>query len=200
MKSNWYSISDMIELASKEFSLPDSASNNYYTEFQRAIKEMGLWENAHIEIRGKSKTHVFTEEQMQRVFASKRIYNYLRELSLDEAIRTRPRYDDIKSSIVKRRDNFIKKMDELSNEYVDGKVSIEDRLRGVSMKDFLELKQRYMIEAIFRVFFSDFNNERLYHDLEVTLYTDEMNLTPVVLEAEHRLEHPEGNYYTRKDT
>lgn len=194
MNPKWYSVSDMVNIAVDKYSLSTVSTtykNNYYVEFSRGLKDLNMWDNAHTEIRGKSITRVFSETQMQKLFSSRRIHDFISKNSDSENIRNRKSYDDYMNASKSRRDAYI--------DYLDNQGQ-EDNLDypQLTREEFTNTKTAIMIEAIFNYFYTDFNDDLLESDLNTILTMDELNLTLDVIHAEERLSHPYGNYYSKK--
>ena len=188
-----YSISDMIEKAVSEYKLefPEANRGIYYTEISRQIKRLGLWDDALTELRGKSKTRVFTYNQMQTIFSSKHLYNYFRKHSIDEEIQKSKSYDDMMEQVEIRRESAIAFLSQQGEPY-------DDSIPTISNNDFLLRKLFIMVEALFNEKFTEFNSDLFYSDLYSELTKDELNLTPDILDAENRIRHPEKFYYSKR--
>ncbi len=197
MVKKWYSISEIIDIAVKDYSLyttSENYRNNYRAVFVKCLdKDLTIYKTAHTEIRGKSKTKVFSEKQKQLLFSSKRVYDYITKNSKDEKIKNRKSYDELMKESENRREAYI--------EYMGNDNRHEnDVFIGYTQLEVERVKIKMMIEALFNHFFSEFKEELLEHDLNACLLEDELNLTPDVIQAEERLKNPYGNYYSLKTT
>lgn len=201
--SNFYSVKDILDEANKRFHLENFYDNieNYNIQFRRVLNDSGIWEKGVLvsEINGetdkKKNERLFTKSQMEDLFAEKRIYNYVRKHSKLEKFKNAPRYDDISNEIKSRRKKYIDYLNEQenNNETYDGEPYI-------SQEELISKRNSLMIEAIFNLFFTEFDINLFEHDLDTLLCSDELELTPKTLEAENRLKNPEQNYYSKKKT
>lgn len=197
--SKMYSINEMIEVAIDEYKLETEETKaaalngkKYYQKFQRALKskDVNFWESAPVQTRVKTKAKVFSEEQMRVLFSSKEMYDYLRDNSMDEEIRNSNRYDEVAKEILKRKADYIA--------YLEENGLDEEDIPSVRHEDVMKIKENMMIEAIFNLFFTPFNEELLEQDLTYLFLRDEMALTREQIEAERRFANPYGIYYKEK--
>lgn len=198
--SKMYSINEMIEVAIDEYELETEETKEaalrgkkYYQKFQRALKskDVNFWGSAPVQTRGKTKAKVFSEEQMRYLFSCKEMYDYLRDNSMNEQIRNSNRYDDVAKEILKRKADYIAYLEEKG-------LDDENDIPSVRHEDVIKIKENMMIEAIFNLFFTPFNEELLEQDLTYLFLRDEMALTREQIEAERRFANPYGIYYKEK--
>lgn len=69
----------------------------------------------------------------------------------------------------------------------------------ITDKELHECKMNIMVTALFELFFTPVNEERLRADLmQWYILSDPINLTIEDFSARDRLDHPEGTYYRKK--
>ncbi|MBQ2884813.1 MAG: hypothetical protein IJE43_13720 [Alphaproteobacteria bacterium] len=201
MKENkLYSIAQLVDSIIIEYNLPtDSKPNDktiwtsYRQKISRVLKESGIWDSGIDNTVGKKTTKYFTEQQKQRLLADKSLYDYLRDRSQSEEIRNSKRYQDVQDAIETRR---IAHINFISSQTQD---DIENNIPIITNEKFRKVKNDMMLKAIFEKIFTPINEELLLNDLyQVLIFEDELALDTADIEAEHRLSHPEGYYYTTR--
>lgn len=196
-----YSVSEMLLEANARFKLKNyyDDSSAYNMQFRRILKSSGIWEKGinadeiKTENNYKKNERLFTKSQMEDLFAEERIYDYLRKYSTLDEYKNAPKYKDAVKEIKKRRENYIDYLDEREkdNESYDG-------IPYISKEELTSKKNSLMIEAIFNLLFTNFDTDLYEHDLSAVLCSDELGLTPKIIEAEKRLSNPNGSYFKLK--
>lgn len=198
MNTKYYSVRELVESAIKEYQLHDDESSRkaYEMMFRRTLEKLGytVVDDVDViyEVVGKSKTKKFSQRIKDRLFFSKNIYNYFIDNSVDEAVKNKKSYDELISEIRHRRDDAIM--------YENNRDSYDDAVPTVSNAQLQQHKRNMMLEAIFNIFYTEFDEEQLRYDLNLALTSDEFNVTPDLIDAEYRYHHPEGNYFHKKIT
>lgn len=191
-----YSVDELTESIISDYHLSmkvDNAKAAYKAKIYRTLHDLNMWDKAITKPNGKSKTKYFTENQKQQLLASPKLYDYVRENSESEEIKNSKRYKDVQAEIEIRRNDRIAYLNSLG---VD--EGYNDNAPFVSQKDLRNTMNTIMLTAIFEQFFTPINRDLLLNDLYATLYSDDLELDAANIEAEQRLEHPEGNYYKKK--
>ncbi|MBQ8935892.1 MAG: hypothetical protein IJ049_05815 [Oscillospiraceae bacterium] len=188
-----YSIEDILDELVKKYEVNmtgETARNNYRQQIYRTLHQTKLWD-AGVQ---KGKKRLFTEEQKQNLFSCKQIRDYFRANSLSETIRSGRKYDEIRREQKRRRQEYVKRK---LREEPD-----ENDYPHITYYEMLGVKNDIMLEAIFNMFFTPFNEDLLMYDLSMEfLQRNDANSSDDVVEAGDRLDHPEGNYFKRrKDT
>ncbi len=192
-----YSVSKLLESMIADYQLPMDGENDkktYQTQMYRALHGTGIWDHAIIRENGKKKMRFFSEQQKQKLFGSEMLYDYLRDRSGSEYYRNSKRYHEIQKEIQKRREAHIAYLDSRRVEDYE-----DDNAPFISEQELQTHKNNMMLQALFEHFFTPFDTDLLKNDLYTMLYKDELDLDTPDLQAEERLEHPEGSYYHRKE-
>ena len=194
-----YTIDELTNSIIDEFQLNMSdydAYDRYYQRIYRALASADILKNG-IEMTNPithRKCRYYTEQHKQTILAQKGLFNYVRNNSASDEIRNGKRYDDIKDEIELRRNNHIKYLTARSNEDND------KNLPKLSQQDFRDYKMELMLTALFEKFFSPINEELLFNDLyRKKFISDDIDLEIEDLEAEKRLQHPNGSYFHALD-
>lgn len=187
-----YNIEEIVDFIIKEYNMFDdeSAKSNYRMKIYRALNSEGIWEKGVDTLNGKKCPRRFTETQLRQLLGSEKMYDYVRKNS--KTLKDSPSYKDVMNEIASRRNRYIEYLDEqeTSNEEIENQC--------FSDKEIIEKRNSIMIEAIFNVFFTEFNLGLFKHDLNTVYFSDELGLSPEILESEKRLASPENNYYSRR--
>ena len=193
-----YSLADLTDYVVETYHLPtyekrDANWKTYRQQIYRTLINLNLWENGIEKTTGKKAAKYFTEEQRQLLLTEPSFYDYVREKSSDEAIYKSKRYADIQRDIATRREAHIDYLNSLE-------TGTDENLPCISNEAFRRKKNDVMLKALFELFFTPLDEELLMNDLwQTQLLSDELSLEPKDIEAEHRLNSPEGNYYKRKE-
>lgn len=196
MKKDLYSIKDLVNSIIDEYQLPTEGKGTwsaYRQEISRILKNSGIWNRGIAKNKGKKTIMHFTEQQRQELLSEKTFYNYLRDRSKSEEIRNSKRYDEIQKAIEERRISHIEYLTSMETGNIDKNAPV------ITDKEFRDYKRDLMITALFERFFTPIDDKLLLSDLyHVQIIEDELDLQVQDIEAEHRLSHPEGYYYTKK--
>lgn len=176
----------------------------YTQRIRRALKECDIYSKGIPQINPDSrrKCMYYTEDQKQTILSQKSLYDYLRNNSTSDAIKNSPRYDQVLEAIKTRRDSEIDWLTSLNDKYADSHTHgghDNGNIPNINNKEYRTAKNNMMIDALFHLFFTPINDDLLLHDLErVYLTSSELDLEVGDIEAEHRLNNPEGSYYQMK--
>ena len=163
----------------------------YRQQICRTFQKLGLWDKAIIDRNGKKETRYFTEHQRQLLLVEPNFYDYVRAKSDDEGLQNSKKYADIQRDIATRREAHIEYLNSLN-------MDENEDIPYISNDMFRRVKNDIMLKALFELFFTPLDEALLMNDLYQTqLLADELSLEPIDIEAEHRLTHPEGNYYKK---
>ena len=200
--NDFYSINDMVDRAINEFQLDssESAMTNYKMMFRRNLSDLkatnifGTLEpddvNVVLDKTTRNATKRYSKEIVDYLFYSPKVYNYFIKNSNSDAIKERGSYEKLMEDIRSRRQEAIY--------YATNHEPFDDARPFLSHNELMKYKNNMMLEALFNVFYTEFDTDKLREDLELAMTSDEFNVTPALLDAEYRFNHPEGNYFTRK--
>ncbi len=163
---------------------------------RRAMVRLGILEKYVRKVNPETNHHCnyYTARQRDLIEKEPKFHDYLLDNSTDEKIRSRARSKEIEKKIEAYRDRFIENQDEL----VDG-ASCDDSAWRVSKEDMKRQKAMMMLTAVFELFFSSFDEAKLWNDMELDLQGDDLGLDPDHIIARENLAHPEGIYFRRRD-
>lgn len=134
--------------------------------------------------------YIFTPEQKELIIRSEDLLNYI-SVSYPKA--------DISQKIELDRKVDIFKAAEIAGlaSEIDGPLDLAPP--GVTEQEVQRKKLSMMVEALFSIFFSEFDEEALRRDMDIsTDYQDALEITTRNIEAQERLLHPLGNYFERR--
>ena len=194
-----YSLDELTHSIIDEYKLPYSGGQEEFATYRqrvyREVVKLKLVDSAvkRVNPDTKRKCMYFTEQHRQRILSEKTLYDYVRANSSSEQIRNEPRFKEIQQQIRIRRENYIEQLYDLNNE-----EDVNPNDPAISDDDFRAAKCQLMLEALFHLFFTPINDSLLRHDLDRNLKKDDLGLQIEDMDAERRLSHPEGNYYSRK--
>lgn len=196
-----YSVDELTESIIKEYQLSMNSEHNkatYKAQIYRVLHDTKIWDEAKTENNEKSKTKSnakhFTESQKQRLLASPKMYDYVRNNSESEEIRNRKRYKDVQAEIKRRCNIHIAHVESLAENQ-----GTNHNTPDISDKELNDAMDKMMLSAIFELYFTPINMDLLRNDLYKVTFTSESNLDEETIDAEDRLAHPEGYYYNRKE-
>lgn len=191
-----YSVDELVESIIIEYDLFDDEEvrATYKAKLYRALHNTGIWDKGIEKGNGKKKQKYFSEQQKQKLLASPDLYDYVREHSKSQCIKESKRYKEVKQEIKERSDAHIAYLDSRTQDEWRG----SDNAPYISQKEFRDCRNAIMLTAIFERFFTPINDSLLEHDLYAVMMEDELDITTEQIEAEQRLNSPEGNYYRRK--
>ena len=193
-----YSLDELTKSIINEYKLPYSEDDDTFAVYRqriyREVVKLKLVDSAvkRVNPDTKRKCMYFTEQHRQRILTEKTLYDYVRANSSSEEIRNEPRYKEVQRQISERREAYIEHLSSLNN---DEDINPNDP--AISDSDFRSAKCQLMLEALFQLYFTPINDSLLRNDLDRVLKKDDLGLQIEDMEAERRLEHPEGNYYSR---
>ncbi len=176
-----YSVNDMLEVAKQRY-----GANLNYNRLARIIKRMGYWDHGEEVIIGKKKTKVFESRVMEKAFMSPRLYNELHKNDPDFKS-----YKELEKEAEIQRNSELEYLDSLFEDKHKDDVDYQ-----YIKKKIFEIK----INAIFEAFYTPFDVERFTEDISLD-YTvsNPYDIDPQIVAARNRLDHPENNYYKRKE-
>lgn len=193
-----YTIKELTQSIIDEYQLncsTDSAFEVYYMRIYRALQKKQLLKAGieKINPETKRKCMYYTEQHKQAILCEKTLYDYVRSNSTSEEIKNRKRYNELQKDIEVRREAYIKYLDSQTQDDENSIVPI------ITNQEFQEYKNTLMLTALFEKIFTPINDALLYNDLYQTqIIKDELNLQAADIEAEERLQHPNGSYYHEK--
>ena len=205
MSDTLYSLKELTDSIVEEYKLEygdNDMEENYLQRITRALKSNGFWDNAIIRINPntKRKTRYFTEGQRQSILAEKTLFNYVRDHSSSRDIRDSKRYDEYSRAIETRREEHMSFLGSLQDDFDDEKLSDNEKnLPYLRSSEYKLYKVNMMLSALFELYFTPINDSLLFNDVQRVLkFKDDLNLTVEDIQAEDRLDHPEGIYYNRR--
>ncbi len=193
-----YTIKELTQSIIDEYQLDcstDNAFEVYYMRIYRALQKKQLLKAGieKINPETKRKCMYYTEQHKQAILCEKTLYDYVRSNSTSEEIKNRKRYNELQKDIEVRREAHIKYLDSQTQ---DDENSIAPTITDQEFQDY---KNTLMLTALFERIFTPINDDLLYNDLYQTqIIKDELNLQAADIEAEERLQHPNGSYYHEK--
>lgn len=193
-----YTIKELTQSIIDEYQLKcftDNAFEVYYMRIYRALQKKQLLKAGieKINPETKRKCMYYTEQHKQAILCEKTLYDYVRSNSTSEEIKNRKRYNELQKDIEVRREAYIKYLDSQTQDDENSIVPI------ITNQEFQEYKNTLMLTALFEKIFTPINDALLYNDLYQTqIIKDELNLQAADIEAEERLQHPNGSYYHEK--
>lgn len=189
----------MVPSLINEYKLENNSKENfiaYRQKITRVLKKLEIWDKGNAIHKGNKTIMEFSQQQIQTLITSKEMHDYLLERSESDVIKKQKKYDETMNIIENRRNDYIDSITEQAN---------LDPFKPVITNPFISNEQLYsvansiMIKAIFEIFYSPLDLDRLLDNLTLAnITTDELALTVENIEAEERLSHPEDNYYTRR--
>lgn len=189
-----YSVSDMVDEAIERYGLTqvdETVRNNWMTEIRRILQDtLKCWDNADTEVRpGSPDTKVFPRSVMMQVFDSTRGEKYFMGAAN-------------KSEIFEENKRLDSLADELSQAEIDGQsrqTMGNDDLPPIGLDAIRRIKHDMMLEALFNLFFTEFDEALLAEDLDAVELMDRSNQSREDARVQQRLKHPEGAYFHRKE-
>lgn len=189
-----FTVDAIVESLIAKYELDTTAENykNVYKQYvYRVMHAAKIWDKGIVKSSGKKTTRYFTAKQKQELEYLPKVYDYLRDNSTSAVLKNSKRYKDFQKEIDARR------IEQIS--YLDERESNDDNAPVITTEHFNATKQAMMLEAIFNLFFTPFDDSLLESDMyRVHITADELCLTPEDIEAENRYSHPEGNYFRRR--
>ena len=193
-----YTLKELTQSIIDEYQLNCSGENTfgrYQTRIYRALQKKQLLKAGIKKINPETKRECtyYTEQHRKAILSEKTLYDYVRSLSTSEKIKNSKRYNELQKDIEVRREDHIKYLDSQTQDDENSIVPI------ITNQEFQEYKNTLMLTALFEKFFTPINDALLYKDLYQTqIIKDELNLQTADIEAEERLQHPNGSYYHEK--
>ena len=186
-----YSVSDMVDEAIERYALTqadETVRDNWMTEIRRILQdELKCWDKAATEVRpGNPKTKVFPHSVMMQVFDTTRGEKYFMGAAN-------------KSEVFEENKQLDALADELSQAEIDGQSQQtmgNDDLPPIGLDTIRRIKHDMMLEALFNLFFTEFDEALLAEDLDALELMDQSREDARV---QQRLKHPEGAYFHRKE-
>lgn len=186
---NKISLSTYVEYIMEEFGIPKNKANfvKVRKKFQRELDKKGLWENADTKLDGRTKTKIFSENDLFYARLSIRDY-LLKNGNIDKA-----KYYAYLDSIDDYLESRFEEPKEESKEEKENR-EIENSLKATH-QEILDLK----IDAIFKVFYEDIDIEQWNKDKIYTGTIDDMDAQSIeCFNAKERLANPLRYYCKRK--
>ncbi len=174
--------------------------NNYKQAIRRALERLNI-NDSYIEdkdpLTNRNRKY-YREWQLERIEAEPIFQDYLLNNSSNAAIRSGKRSSQIDKEIEDRHnalvDELIHYCDELPNSDIP---DIEEWRRRDADVD--QIMDRMMTKAVFEVFFTPIDREKLAQDMAIMRKWNELDISPRDIRAEERLANPEGHYYKRRE-
>lgn len=181
---NKISLSTYVEYIMEEFGIPKNKANfvKVRKKFQRELDKKGLWEKAETKLDGRTKTKIFSENDLFYARLSIRDY-LLKNGNIDKA-----KYYAYLDSI----DDYLESRFEEPKE--ESREEKENRVK-VTHQEILDLK----IDAIFKIFYDDIDIEQWNSDKIYVDEIDDMDAQCIeCFNARERLANPLKYYCKRK--
>lgn len=195
----YFNLNELAQSLIEEFGLYDdeNARKNLYQYLYQYFKKTGAEKLAARAINPETKRECsyYSKTQRDALLNDEAVVKHLCDIAKDaDCVRERlaKRIEAIKAY----NDSFLDYMEELTHsspcdQRFEQGVWAEDEVRRI--------KPQIMLEALFEVFFTPINEEKLKKDLLMRREMPEPNPPYAHLEACERLKHPEGNYFSRRD-
>lgn len=186
---NKISLTTYVEYIMEEFGIPQNKANfvKVRKKFQRELDRNGLWEKAETKLDGRTKTKLFSENDLFYVRLS------IRDYLLKNGTVDKDKYYAYLESI----DDYLEsRFDEPKEESKEEKAKrdLENSLKATH-QEILDLK----IDAIFKVFYDDINIEQWNEDKIYIGTIDDMDAQSIeTFNAKERLANPLKYYCKRK--
>ena len=193
-----YTIDELTKNIINEYKLknPEKCYMTYYQRIRRALIKSGLLEQG-VEIfnpETKRKKTYYNENHKQIILSEKNLYNYVRKKSTLELYRKSPRYNEVQQQIDSTRQKYL---DHLSLQMTSSEAM---NYSTITEKELKEKKYHIMLEALFNIYYTEFDDKLFYNDLKLIENATDEHIDPLQAEAQDRLNNPEGNYYNRRNT
>lgn len=159
--------------------------------FHIGNEDKTLWEAARHGKNTKKPRYFFTEEQKALIFCSDVFQEFIqRENRLDDMFHWE--WYQFQNEVDKR-------IEALQTEDFDEDASNIGQEYFATRQELQKVKINMMVEALFSVFFTPFNEEKLEEDMNLRkVVNSPVDETAETVAAEYRLFHPEGHYYERR--
>ncbi|TWT09772.1 hypothetical protein [Streptococcus sp. sy004] len=163
MKSH-RTLNQFIDEQITKFEIPDTEQNQkrLRAKFMRVLKELNFWDNAETRIVGKSKTKVFTQDQLLQLYL--KVENYLIKHSTIDEDDLAKYISEATAAIQNYHDTLDKTPDEL--------LKKEEEQKYEPPKISTKTLNHYMLKALFEVFYEPFDITQWNKDLAEYHFTD----------------------------
>lgn len=196
----YFNLNELAQSLVDEFDLYDDESTrkNLYQYLYQHFKKTGVEKFAARAINPETKRECSYYSQAQRdaLLNDEAVVKHLCDIAKDaDCVRERlaKRIEAIKAY----NNSFLDLMEEIADSSPDDQRFEQDVWAENKVS---RLKPQMMLEALFEVFFTPFDDEKLKEDLLATCEMDGPNPQYSQLEALERLRNPEGNYFGRRDS
>lgn len=192
-----YSLSEVVEFATSQFHLEECGTKKYHDKIRRAAIELigkGKLHNKK-ESDEKSNRFIFSEDEMWIIF--KHIEDYLTANSTDHGEAVQLQFGDLKAEIVRRRDAEAAFLDDETKRHENSRLETADS--DMILTAAMKWKKEAMFESLFRLFFTEFDWEKLLSDMTENHFRHPFDIDIKSLYLDSRLKQPENNYFHRDD-
>ena len=193
-----YTIDELTQSIIDEYHLlnPKRSYTTYYQRIRRALIKSGLLEQGMViyNPETKRKNTYYNENHRQIILSEKTLYNYVRKNSTLDIYRKAPRYNEVQQQIDSSMQEYI---DYLSHQMTSSEAM---NYSTITEKELKEKKYHIMLEALFNIYYTEFDDKLFYNDLKLIENATDEHIDPLQAEAQDRLNNPEGNYYNRRNT
>lgn len=186
--SKYTTLTQFIEEQMEKFDIQDNEKNFFKLrqKFQRELKKLNIWEEANTKLIGRSKTRVFTKEQLSRLYI--RVEAYLVKLSPID----KEKLESYRNQLESNKESFYN---------TDWNEFYKDE-NYPNIKVTKKMKQEFMLEAVFLKFFEPINTKQWEDDLELDSVVDDFDEewagSIEVFNARQRLENKISAYTKEK--
>lgn len=154
------------------------------------FKGNNAWKKAETTTVNGAKTKLLSTDDLTHL--AEETQNYFENLAIKTGGLSKKQFEDLKKEHAQNYANALN--DRQAYDYAqDDKKNIERMYENYA--------QKVMLKAIFEKFYTSLDKEKIKKDLGQLYYGDplEFSTDPTTLAANNRLNHPENNYFTKKD-
>ena len=154
------------------------------------FKTHKIWSNAETTTTNGAKTKLLKSSDLNHL--AQETENYFENLAIKTGGLSKKQFEDLKKEHAQNYANALN--DRQAYDYAqDDKANIERMYENYA--------QKVMLKAIFEKFYTPLDKEKIKKDLGEIYYGEplEFSIDPTTLAANNRLNHPEKNYFTKKD-
>ena len=191
----------------RAFHLPVNKKNlaKLRNKYTKELKAQQLWENAQTEIRGKSKTKLFKQEDLQQI--SRKFYKYMTNLVIQESGFSKQEIlTEAKKNAQDIEDSQRDWIDFINTHTQEEVYDYQNRYNYDPAPPATEKQKRkglneLMLKALFDKFFTmnDEQKELFFNDLSTNYWDyEEVGDNPNFVIGQKRLKNPEKYYYSEK--
>lgn len=199
---NKYTLSSFTDYELTYWDIPKTKANHnkFRIFFTRMLKKdpdfvkRDVWNNAETVKVGKTKARQFSSQDLSLL--AQKSNSYLEKEYAKE-------HPDISEDILKIREQH---KENISMFYNDEKIYLEERAKDENFKKTIEsYTQKIMLTALFEHFYTPIDIDKVTNDFvaigqraEIGESAEQQLETPA-LNAQYRIAHPKGNYFSEKD-